>query len=1015
MKTTTIGRIGAVVAGAAMLGTAVASAFAGAAVDANLTKGFFFDANMNPQVQMVVGEKAMASDGAAAGQIAAMIGNMAYTTETKTIGGTEKTVSGGTATCTPSAAECAKGGVAKGTVILSYEAAGMIGELQQKAMDCEIYTSSGMEMNNLTDGGDSGSWCSDNEVFTYKTNVGTTLVGACATVSGADVGLLKDGEFANEICTICYNYCDIALGCEPHRMYEWINLSCDKVGVTYDCDDEKLEFDIKDGAIVYNVFTDDILSGDVENDETNPKLVGQSYLGKIILGQQEYYVEDLKDDKITIVCGATGTATTSASMEYTTPAEGGVNGVACAPAVGADAQTYSIKLVGAQTIEEKGVVDVTLEVTKPDGTVEQVTSGMSGTPVVGDVKVKLQRGTAASNVITGEQSFSAEILVWYVPSEYVFEDDEQYDEMGRDTEDMDDDDVRAEYSIAFNGGEPLDITDLCFPSGDNLEDKEILYNGSTSLGDLDIKENKQCTDCYDEANTNDLDTAVLRFLEFTLQNVDEDLAEGDYLSLPFNDGKYLLSDIKFGYAGLFDDNFVSYANQDKVEMTFEISDIDIWNATESESYSWRSKLTVKYKDKYDETITARMDQGPFLTTNEIVMIENIPVKIRKLQWDSDLGNWVLKYRAKDGSSWDDSDTLVNIAGTSTAALVVDAQVINANATANYANTSTTIAGKAVDLYVVNTTDSDDKELYIMSDGSTEALLATTANQDVQTQFKDKVVFSATGNIITVDGASTAGAANAVTINFYEHYGNASACIPGAVQTECSLENNSNVSVSCSLSGDCAKISTGKDDGKLISLSGAMIDVEGDEDVEVNSEQEYPQASDAITKVVMTVPEKKVRPTLFLGLDSSVNSSTVIITEELVETIVSIGGVEVLVEEFGIEAIIAGVEVIGGEPVTVACDPVTVACDTETLEVGTPVNIGYKLVVVEGQQNSAKNLVLVGGPAVNSLTKDLVTVDDLCKGASQVKLYGNKLLVAGCSASDTAAAATELEAWISANL
>ena len=156
MKTTTIGRIGAIVAGAAMLGTAVASALAGAqaAVPSNLDKGFFLDSNMSPNVQVVVGEKAQASDGAAAGQIAAIIGNMAFKTVSTTGSGGTMEVDGGTTTCTPSDAECAAGN-AEGQVTLSWDAIGMVGELQQKQMNCSIYSDSdGLLMTDLDDGGD---------------------------------------------------------------------------------------------------------------------------------------------------------------------------------------------------------------------------------------------------------------------------------------------------------------------------------------------------------------------------------------------------------------------------------------------------------------------------------------------------------------------------------------------------------------------------------------------------------------------------------------------------------------------------------------------------------------------------------------------------------------------------------------------------------------------------------------------------------------------------------------------
>ena len=122
---------------------------------------------------------------------------------------------------------------------------------------------------------------------------------------------------------------------------------------------------------------------------------------------------------------------------------------------------------------------------------------------------------------------------------------------------------------------------------------------------------------------------------------------------------------------------------------------------------------------------------------------------------------------------------------------------------------------------------------------------------------------------------------------------------------------------------------------------------------------------------------------------------------------------VKVEEFGVTGAVSGGEVIGGEPVTVECSPVSVTCDAVSVQSMVANEIGYKLVVVEGAQ-SKENLVLIGGPSVNSLTKDLTTVDELCS-AAVVKMVGNKLLVAGCEAADTAAAASDLVAWLKANV
>jgi hypothetical protein len=229
----------------------------------------------------------------------------------------------------------------------------------------------------------------------------------------------------------------------------------------------------------------------------------------------------------------------------------------------------------------------------------------------------------------------------------------------------------------------------------------------------------------------------------------------------------------------------------------------------------------------------------------------------------------------------------------------------------------------------------------------------------------------------------------------------------------SLEAFVNVTeLGCSYPTDCRKIAEGEDDGVLLGLSGALIAVEGDEDVE-EPEDSNRDEDETIEKVTVTIPENELRPTIFFGLEETQNSSSITITDADVNTVVNIGGLDVTVEEFGVTGTVSGGTVVGGEAVTVECDPVTVTCDAVTVETMAPANIGYKLVVVEGAQTKS-NLVLIGGPSVNSMTKDMTTVDELCT-AAVVKLVGNKLLVAGCEAADTAAAAQDLMNWLSANV
>ncbi len=965
---------------------------------------------MNPQVQVVVGEKAQASDGAAAGQIAAMIGNMAYATTTATEGGGTMEVEGGTTTCTPEASECDPGS-AEGEVTLSWEAIGMVGELQQRQMNCSIYDTGapGMGMLGLDDGGDSGTFCNSDssyaEVFTPSDTVGTTLVGACQTGAGADVSILESGEFANEICTVCYNYCDIALGCEPHLMTEWVNITCSEMSLGYDCESEQLVLAVDDDALRYYVFTDDMLTKDILDDDSD--LIGQSYLGKMLLGQHEYYVEDVTDDTLTIVCGETGTATTAAPMEYTPPAEGSV----CDAADSDD--TYSIKLVGAQTIEEKGVVDVTLEVTKPDGTTEQVTSGTSGTPVVGDLKVKLQRGTAASNVITGEQSFSADLLVWYVPSEYTFEDGEQYTEEGV----LDDDGI---WELDFNGGDTLYVYDLG-PDGDDLEDDEELVEGTPLLSD--ISENEQWDDCYDEVETDDNDTEIVRYLEFSLEREtgETDLPEGDMIQFPFNDGKYLLSDLKFGYLGLMNDDFLDDNFVDATTLDIDVSNIDVENET-GENEGFYRMVEVDFVDQWGDSLKdVRLDEGPyedgdmFFDCNEVVRIDSI-------EYSEGKDEVVVEYSIKDGSDWTEyekesdgeADDACNISTVNTEAAYENVSVMSqveglfANFTDGWHSTACGDSSTPSEWIINNLSESSESAWEIWVDKDDDGVMAVAETCDtsacgcaddgeVRTEFKNDVWFCAYDQYITVDGATDSGAEDEVVIALNDA---TNVSIEASGCSECALDDN-----------DCRDIAEdADDDGTMISLSGATITIDNDE---IEEPEDTDEDTDVISQVTMEIPEDELRPTLFFGIQSALNETSITLTEADQGTVVNIGGVDTTVEEFGVS--ISGGGIVTGNESTVSCPSQTVTCPDVEVETKAPADLTYKLVVVEGGQSSGMNMVLVGGPSVNSLTKDLVTVDELCPDSEAIKLSGSKLVVAGCEAADTAQAADALVSWLESNV
>jgi hypothetical protein len=560
----------------------------------------------------------------------------------------------------------------------------------------------------------------------------------------------------------------------------------------------------------------------------------------------------------------------------------------------------------------------------------------------------------------------------------------------------------------FNGGADVTVAWLApvAEGGFGLEDNEELM--PTIPFPAPSMENEQWEDCYDEAQDSDNDTPIVRFIQFTLQDLDEELGEGELLQLPFNnaaDGGYLLSMLKFGYLGLHDEDFQPMSMQETTEVKIEIIEVEVYNDTAQDFYDYRTGVLLTYVDDYGEEITARIDEGPF-RNGDILLIGDVPVELGDFEYDNTQDSWSVEYKLKDGSEWDD-DWTVAYGNRSSSEFIVDSQLMDTNVTVEYENIS---VSAGIDGYLDNTTgEENEAQVYLNAETDTSATFNLTGYVSTSTEFDNDVYIEAGpsgyDDFITIDGNQDSGAEDDVIIQIDDTEG----------ETEAEVLVTEGYPTLCTLSGDCAEYSTGEKDGILLSMSGGIVEIDGDEDAEEPNDA-WPDGTDedeTIESVTLTIPENEMRPTVFLGYANDENSSEITITDANVGTEVTIGGIPVMVDEFGVTGSVAPGTVVGGEPVTVECDPVEVTCDPVTVETMMPNDIGYKLVVVEGSE-SKSNLVLIGGPSVNSMTKDLTTVDELCS-AAVVKMVGNKLLVAGCEAADTAAAANDLVNWLKANV
>jgi hypothetical protein len=613
---------------------------------------------------------------------------------------------------------------------------------------------------------------------------------------------------------VCIQNRTIVYDCPAHSISEWVNISAERMRIGFDCEYQDLRVVTDDGAITYNVFTDDLPVEDILDETGN--LIEDRYAGPIIVAGAEGYgnsawlVESLNEGGITVALGGIGMATVASPMVYTAP----------------DGQTYSIKLVGAQTIEEVGVVDVTLEVTY-GGVTEQIVSGISGTPTVGDLKIKLEKGSVLRNPGTGEETYTADLVVWFIPSEYTWEVGETYNERGVQT----DDDMVPLWKLYFNGEDSASAADdLTVGDLGGLE-------GSGRLGEYgwaidvpnNINENGQWDTCYDSVRNKDV--MVLRWLTWELQGFDMGMPEGDLIDLPFFDGEYLLNDMKFGYQGLMDRSQVGWEQQEKTEITIDVELIDLIGGGTVDDY--RTMVTVGYTDEWGDQISARLDNGPF-EKGDMFLIGNTPVDIWDVSYDEMGDEWIVEYRTKEGASWNDEE-IVFIGTRATDSLIVESQEQDAQIQTEYRNISIGSGiFKNLRLYMdaEEAGEESDAQLYIDVPPYGRIELVNNNGAQVNTEFGSLVWFSAIGDSFYVSGS---GIKNPMYVYLYKIDG----------------ERENKVIVGCYYNdSDCEGVATGEDNGRLISLGGSRISVEGEPE------------SELIDKVTIVVPRNELMPTWY---------------------------------------------------------------------------------------------------------------------------------------------------------
>jgi len=344
MKSLSVKRIGALAAGALMLGASLAAPVNALFDDTGLTKGFFYDSNYNPMVQVVVGEKGLASDSVAAGNIAATIGNLAYYVKSSTATGS--------------------GGKAEGEVTIGVSAMGASGKFEQEDDSYTHLTSKFYD--------DSDGLIFTDETYDYQKGEFVSYSLACDSQTRTEAGILKEGTYANVHCLFCETLCQNALENPDHDMQESIVLDGSggqirwyEEGLGND-DPEYLVTEIDKNTIQYQVDTGEIPLTDIKDSDGDE--IDFEWRGKFLLFGEEYFVKDIDTDEIDLAKGKT--LEDISSEGYTSEYLG-----------------YKFKVDHLIYSGDYEVAGILLDVEKPDGTVVQTQISKRANGIVDDIEI----------------------------------------------------------------------------------------------------------------------------------------------------------------------------------------------------------------------------------------------------------------------------------------------------------------------------------------------------------------------------------------------------------------------------------------------------------------------------------------------------------------------------------------------------------------------------------------------------------------------------------------------------
>jgi hypothetical protein len=380
----TLKRIGSIAAGAVMLGAAMSGAVSAGMDATGLTKDFFYDAGYNPVVQVVVGSKGLASDSVAAGNIAAVIGNLAYTS-----------------------AAGEGGATASGKVVLGVAARGATGKYEQASPIVYPSGAGHIEIDNSSN--NKADFYQDNEGLIFKDATTTYTKGsfvtysiACDQQTRSEAAILKEATYNNVHCLFCQTLCLSQLENPSHDFEEKITVNYNKVkyyedGLGED-DAEALALKVESGALQYVLLTGDVPMTTIDGGSASDDQIDFEWRGKFLLFGEEYYTKDV--DGLKKIYLAKGKILDDISSEGYT----------------AEYNNYKFKIDHLIYSAEYTVAGILLDVEKPDGTVVQTQISKMANGIVDDIEISGVYAEEADAVAT------ASILVYDTTTNVLLED-----------------------------------------------------------------------------------------------------------------------------------------------------------------------------------------------------------------------------------------------------------------------------------------------------------------------------------------------------------------------------------------------------------------------------------------------------------------------------------------------------------------------------------------------------------------------------------------------------------------